>query len=287
MDGTPIIVKKKKSHDHGHHGGSWKVAYADFVTAMMAFFLVMWIMGLSDESKAQIAGYFNDPMGHTKSAPMSRNILKLPSMDSPRAGKEREGETVRRMQEREKLEELANKIQGTIADDPRLKGLSKHIEIMLTPEGLRLEFLEDKQAVFFESGSAVVRPAARRLIRKLGPLLVEARRPIAIEGHTDAQPFKGSGYDNWDLSVDRARAMAKELGAAGVAGKQFAHIQGFADTRLKYPKQPTHFANRRVSLLLPLEQAPEEPTIREQLRQDVDAQFHPPLGIVPETPVRR
>lgn len=252
-EGTPIIIKKKKGHgDHGHHGGSWKVAYADFVTAMMAFFMVMWIMGLSDETKAQVQGYFNDPMGFAKSQPLSKSIVNFKGMAPPMTDISKKKEvSTQKVQDQEELEETEATIMEAIKSDPELKGLFKNIETDVTEEGLRIEFVETAGAVFFESGGAIVRSEAQRAIHRIAPILAASKRPIIIEGHTDARPYQGSGYDNWDLSTDRAAALRRLLKANGVGVSQIMQVRGYADTKLRVVEDPYHFANRRVTILLP------------------------------------
>ncbi len=265
MEGTPIIIKKKKSHGHGHHGGSWKVAYADFVTAMMAFFMVMWILGLSDESKAQISGYFNDPLGYSKTAPMSRNIVKYPGAPITQSGTVKHQGVEIAKDNRRQVIMVMNKVTGALEEAAKkgekvgvgqgdLKKMLESVTVEMTPEGLRIEFREDNGAVFFESGSSTLKPEARALVAQIAPILADAARPMKIEGHTDAVPYHRNDYDNWDLSQDRANALRRQLMSGGVGGKQFLSVAGFADTRLREPDKPTSSVNRRVSILLPIPQ---------------------------------
>lgn len=262
MEGTPIIIKKKKAHGHAHHGGSWKVAYADFVTAMMAFFMVMWILGLSDESKAQISGYFNDPLGYSKTAPMSRNIVKFPG--APATGGTIK-QQVGKLQKQQKLsivyllkkikqaigEAAAKGIKGEDGKMFDVKELSKHLIIEQDKDGVRIEFREDKNAVFFKSGSSEIRPEARALVATLTPILNEAEQSLKIEGHTDSVPYSQTGYDNWDLSGDRANAMRRALMQGGLKKRLLLGVEGFADTKLRDPERPSSPVNRRVSILIP------------------------------------
>ncbi|MEQ1822390.1 MAG: flagellar motor protein MotB [Fimbriimonadaceae bacterium] len=265
-DGTPIIIKKKKAHGHAHHGGSWKVAYADFVTAMMAFFMVMWILGLSDEAKAEISGYFNDPFGYSKTAPLSRNIVKFPGapVTSGRVKKQRADIE---HNDKKAIIMIGDKIEkalgmGAKKDEkgqkvhpqPRsLSDLIEHIEIEVTPEGLRIELKEDKGSVFFETGSAALKPEAVQIIKTLAGVLGKVGRTMYIEGHTDARPYgSGASYDNWDLSQDRANTMRRALMGGGVKERYFLGVNGFASRRLKVPTDPLNPANRRVSILLPV-----------------------------------
>jgi chemotaxis protein MotB len=251
MSERPIVVVKKKVQAAAHHGGSWKVAYADFVTAMMAFFMVMWIMGMDAQTRSMIQGYFNDPMGFIKNPPKSKNAFSLPGSPATKPGKaSRHGDDILD-NEKEDMKEIERQIAKELASLPELKELGKSVEISLTDEGLRIELIETAGAVFFESGSAVVRPAARELVGRIGAILTKTRRKVIVEGHTDAEPFGSATYTNWDLSADRAKALRVVLTQAGVGLHQFQGVHGYADTQLKRPDDPTHFSNRRVTLLLP------------------------------------
>jgi len=263
MEGTPIIIKKKKAHGHAHHGGSWKVAYADFVTAMMAFFMVMWILGLSDESKSQISGYFNDPMGYSKTQPMTRNIVKFPGTPVSGGTVQQQKTSLARKQKLtivylyKKLHEeikmaLASGVKGEDGKLVDVKKLAENLDVSITKEGLRIEFKDGATPAFFESGSAEIRPEGRALILRLAKVLAASHRPMKVEGHTDAVPYARTGYDNWDLSGDRANSMRRVLMAGGVTSKDFLGVAGYADTRLKDPNNPTSISNRRVSVLLPI-----------------------------------
>lgn len=262
-EGTPIIIKKKKGHGgHGHHGGSWKVAYADFVTAMMAFFMVMWIMGLSDSTRATVAGYFNDPMGFMKAMPRSNNTLGIkqgpPSFRKAKAKRSQLEDKIAHA-DKTKLKKLKKNLQlllaesGVGAKSLDMKELSNQVEVKLTPEGLQIEFVDRVGAVFFESGSAVVRPEAKEIVMKVGKAIARSGHSIRIQGHTDAQPFGDGSYDNWDLSNDRANAMRHLLMKGGVTDEQLMRVENYADHDLKRKDQPFHFSNRRVTILLPYE----------------------------------
>lgn len=300
MEGTPIIIKKKKAHGHGHHGGSWKVAYADFVTAMMAFFMVMWILGLSDESKAQISGYFNDPLGYSKTAPMSRNIVRFPGTPITQSGTvKHQGVEIIQDNKRqvimvmgkvmEALETTAKKGDEAGIGKADLKAMLDSVSIEMTPEGLRIEFREDKGAVFFESGSSTLRKEARILVSQIAPILAEASRPMKIEGHTDAVPYARTDYDNWDLSQDRANSLRRQLMVGGVGQNQFLSVAGYADTQLRDPDKPSSSVNRRVSILLPVPQGATpgamteiaQPNIREKA---ID--LRPTIDITKDSPVQ-
>lgn len=286
-DGTPIIIKKKKSHAHGHHGGSWKVAYADFVTAMMAFFMVMWILGLSDESQSEISGYFNDPFGYAKTTPFVRNIVRFPGVpvtsggtikkqkadvakNSKRAVIKVQTEVERRIEKMLKQSDFSASSgigksfgeggempgingDGTLTAVGSLKELLTHIDVVVTDEGLRIEFLEDtSKNIFFNTGSATLKPEAIKIIRMVADVLKVTDRPLRIEGHTDARQYqKGATYNNWDLSSDRANSLRQALEKAGISSRRFEGVAGYADTKLKLRAYPLDGKNRRVAILLP------------------------------------
>ncbi|MBX3119744.1 MAG: OmpA family protein [Fimbriimonadaceae bacterium] len=259
----PIIIKKKKVVAGGHHGGSWKVAYADFVTAMMAFFMVMWIMGMDSETRSMIQGYFNDPLGFVKNPPKTQTAFSIPGSPKPKEGvagskgmspdtrSTSEKQSAEMQLQKENLESVKTKIEKALSADPELKGLLKYVSLTVTDEGLLVELTEAVGAVFFESGSYAIRPEAMKLISKVGPILSHSGYKIIVKGHTDAMPYAGSGYTNWDLSTDRAQAMRRALSQNGVAEDQFVSVTGLADKELKNTADPNHFSNRRVTLLLP------------------------------------
>jgi len=253
MDATPIIIKKKKAHGHAHHGGSWKVAYADFVTAMMAFFMVMWIMGLSDETRAQIQGYFNDPIGFAKNMPRNKPVISPKTVPLSKAGTGTTGAATPYQDEKKAMEDLKKQILEALKSAAGLDKILKHIKIEITPDGLRLEFIEDKND-FFESGSAVLKPGALQVIKIIAPKLIAANRRMVIEGHTDAVPFGSDPMGNFKLSGNRAQSLAGELCKDGVPKDRFKSITGLADTQLRDPQHPTSGTNRRVTVLLPFEE---------------------------------
>jgi chemotaxis protein MotB len=259
QEGAPIIIKKKKAHAHGHHGGAWKVAYADFVTAMMAFFMVMWIMGMSDQTRSMVQGYFNDPVGFMKNQPMSRTVIPLPGTPNTKIGGSGVSGSGQSEMERKEYEEalaIKKKIEEIVEQEEKTgygKTLMEGVELTITQDGLQIEFIEKSGEVFFELGSAVIRPAARRLIARVAPILAASGRPMILDGHTDARPFPSPSYDNWDLSGDRAAALRRALKAGGVPASQIIAVRANADRVLREKQDPFHFSNRRVSVLLPYE----------------------------------
>ncbi len=232
----PIIVIKKISGHGGHHGGAWKVAYADFVTAMMALFIVLWLMGSSTKVKKAVSGYFNDPKG--TGALLGTTLTGT-------------GETVIEKASDDQLEKLKKKLEEEIKARKELEKLSKQIEITITPEGLRIELIEGKDGTFYQSGSAKLSESGQELLALLGKELKTLPNPLLIEGHTDATPYASeSGYSNWDLSADRANSARRLLQQDGVRTDQVTQVRGYADQMLRVKNNPTDPSNRRVSILV-------------------------------------
>jgi chemotaxis protein MotB len=234
----PIIVIKKKGGHGGHHGGAWKVAYADFVTAMMALFIVLWLMNQSVQIKKAVAGYFNDPKGTasllgTTMAGNGANTTLDPS------------------QNMKKLEELKKKLEQEIKARKDLEKLSKQIEITITPEGLRIELIEDKNGTFYKSGSAQLSASGQELLALLASELKTLPNQLLIEGHTDAAAYSSNtGYGNWELSADRANAARRLLQQDGVRTDQVTQVRGYADQMLRVPGNPYDPSNRRITILV-------------------------------------
>ncbi|MBL8067157.1 MAG: flagellar motor protein MotB [Armatimonadetes bacterium] len=255
QEGTPIIVKKVKKGGHGHHGGAWKVAYADFVTAMMAFFMVMWILGMSQDQKEAIAAYFNDPTGFHKTVPTFKvGIGPVAQPRSLQNSKDSSGDDGL-MKEKAAMDNVQRDLEKAVSEDKDLKKLAQNgdLQVSQTNEGLVLELIENEAGgeVFFKIGSSSIRDQARLVFRKLAPVLAKTGRPMKIDGHTDARPYPGSGYDNFDLSSDRANEVRRLMMASGISPSQIIGAEGRADTDLRKPDDPYHFSNRRVTVLLP------------------------------------
>lgn len=207
----PIIVIKKKGGHGGHHGGAWKVAYADFVTAMMSLFIVLWLMNSSDKIKKAVAGYFNDPRG--TSTLMGTTLTGT-------------GETVTAAPS-DNLQKLKDKLEQEIKASKALEKLSKQIEITVTPEGLRIELIEDKNGTFYQSGSARLSDRGQELLALLAHELKTLPNNLLIEGHTDAAQYSNqTDYSNWELSADRANAARRLLQEDGVRSDQVTQIRG-------------------------------------------------------------
>jgi len=229
-----IIIKRKKAHDGGHHGGAWKVAYADFVTAMMSLFIVLWLLNSTPQMRKAIAGYFNDP----KSSGQQTGSAMLGSGESVTIDKAN-------------VEKLKQQIEKAIVKQKDLDKLSKQIEITITTEGLRIELIEDKGGTFFESGSAKLSANGERLLGMLAGQLQALPNHLLIEGHTDAQPYSNElGYTNWELSADRANAARRLLQQDGVGADQISQVRGYAAESLRVPANPMDPSNRRISLIV-------------------------------------
>lgn len=241
-----IIIKKKKGGHGGHHGGAWKVAYADFVTAMMAFFLVMWLVGQSQEVKNAVAGYFTDPgiFEYEKGRAPVAGGAGLFNESKPGAGGDVAAATAA-------LERAAERIKEQIKAIPGFRNLEDHIEVKVTAEGLRIELQEGGQDTFFDSGSARVKGQTEQVLRVIAKELAALPQAIAIEGHTDAAPFGSNrAYTNWELSADRANAARRIMEQAGLPASHVKAIRGFADSILRTPGAPFNPRNRRVSIVV-------------------------------------
>jgi chemotaxis protein MotB len=235
-----IVVKKKKGHG-GHHGGAWKVAYADFVTAMMALFIVLWIVGQSSSTKQAISMYFTDP-GVFESG-RGGGVLDGSSGSAP-------SPTSGAAIEMEKLKAEAKKIGDAIASTPEFDKFKDKIQITVAKEGLRIELVENSTGLFFDVGSAQIKPETVKLLKLVAQEVGRLNNNVMIEGYTDARPYVGKDYSNWELSSDRANTARRILEENGVRQDQVLQVRGFADRNLKHPDQPMDAANRRVSILV-------------------------------------
>jgi len=268
----PIIIKRIKKSGHVAHGGAWKIAYADFVTAMMAFFLLMWLLGsTTDGDKKGIADYFQSPlkiaMAGGSGSGDSNSVLKGggESLTST-VGQVKKGDVEAQRNtinlhklkaeqvraEVARLEDLKQQIQQKIASNDSLKNLSSQIRLDMTRDGLRIQIVDDQNRPMFDSGSAVIKPYMRDLLRAIGSVLMDVPNRLTLEGHTDAQPFPGGdrGYSNWELSADRANASRRELIAGGLSDDRVLRVQGLASSQPFDDKDPTAPTNRRISIIV-------------------------------------
>ncbi len=245
-----IIVKKKGGHG-GHHGGAWKVAYADFVTAMMAFFLVLWLVGQTDEVRQAVQGYFQDPTGFMQKG-KGDGILKGGASPISLIGKDKLQARLER--ERQMMLNVAKRIRQAIENIPELRGLKDFIEIEITPEGLRIQLIEggdEAKSNFFAIGSAELKPRTAMLLASIAKELGQLPNYIIIEGHTDSKPYSGKeDYTNWELSADRANSARKLMEEMGLHYGQVVEIRGLADRMPRLPDNPADPRNRRVAIIL-------------------------------------
>jgi chemotaxis protein MotB len=235
VEQTPeIIIIKRKALHGGHHGGAWKVAYADFVTAMMSLFIVLWMMNASKQVQEAVGGYFKDPRGTAKVVGTNKNGA---------------GDFVAlRKEDMEKLKQEL--LQAIHRLDPENK-LKDRIEITITQEGLRIELMESAKGTFFELGDTKPTPALKDILSVLSGELGKLPNKVSIEGHTDSKPYSGNrAYDNWDLSSERANEARRLMQSEGVRDDQVSQVRGFADQRLRLPQQPEDPSNRRVSVIV-------------------------------------
>ncbi len=228
----PIIIKKKITHA-GHHGGAWKVAYADFVTAMMALFIVLWLMNTSKQIQEAVGGYFKDPTGTSK-----------------RVGSDMVGSGENFTVNKDNMEELKEQLQKAIREVPNFDKLKNHIDMTVTNEGLRIELTESAAGTFFDSGSPKISRDGYEILQMLAEELGKLPNKIAIEGHTDSKPYaEGAAYTNWESS-DRANAARRLMQSSGIRLDQVTQVRGFADQRLRKKADPFDPSNRRISLIV-------------------------------------
>lgn len=298
----PIIVKRVKKGGHGAHGGAWKIAYADFVTAMMAFFLLMWLLGSTTEGdKKGIADYFASPMkvalaGGAGSGDAS-HVVKGGGEDLTRSGGQvkrgdvdAQKKTInlaalkaeQRRAETARLHEIKNTIEEKIQASERLKAMSSQLRLDMTRDGLRIQIVDEQNRPMFDSGSAVVKPYMRELLQAIGAILTEVPNLLTLEGHTDATPFQGGerGYSNWELSADRANASRRELMAGGLAENRVLRVQGLAFSQPFDRNDPASAANRRISIIVMNREA-EDRVFRTTIEPEDPG---PPTASSPATP---
>ena len=268
----PIIIKKIKKGGHGHHGGAWKIAYADFVTAMMAFFLLMWLLGsTTDGDKKGIADYFNTPLQVAMSGGSgsgdSSSVLRGGGEDLTRTvGQVKRGSddaqrktyTVKAMaadmqkvaDEEAKL--IKKRIEQSLERNPRLRDVKNQVKMDVTADGLRIQIVDDKNRPMFDSGSTVVKPYMRELLGEIAKVLNDVESKVTLSGHTDSSPFSGGdrGYSNWELSTDRANASRRELVAGGIAENKILRVVGLAAIVPYDAANPDAPVNRRISIVV-------------------------------------
>jgi chemotaxis protein MotB len=240
----PIIIIKKKGHHGGHHGGAWKVAYADFVTAMMALFIVLWLMTASQETQRAIAGYFRDAKGFGKQT------------GSAMGGT---GESLTITKSNMSL--LKSALEQAVKKNPEFSKLKDYVQMTITGEGLRIELLESDKGNFFENGEVAPTGIGRDLLVQLAQQLGNMPNFVLIEGHTDSKPYDSPKYSNWELSADRANAARKIMQDSGLRPDQVAEVRGYADQQLRLPDKPEDPSNRRITIIVQFEHGSEAPAV--------------------------
>ena len=242
----PVRIIKKKVRGHGgSHGGAWKVAYADFVTAMMALFIVLWIIGQSEAVKQAIAAYFKDPgIFSTSKSGILPGELKTRAAEPPPVPLDK------LTAELDKLKVEAGSIERAIAEIPDFSKFKDKVHVAVTAEGLRIDLVEESEGLFFDIGKATVKPETIKLLKLIAGHLGGLENGIVVEGYTDARPYASSGYSNWNLSTDRANSARMVLEENGLRPRQILQVRGFADRNLRTPDNPLDFSNRRVSILV-------------------------------------
>ena len=276
----PIIIKRIKKGGHAVHGGAWKIAYADFVTAMMAFFLLMWLLGSTSEGdKKGLSDYFNAPLKVAlqggSGAGASNSILSGGGKDLTRStGQTPSGEgedPIRRKmaaeimraevakQDAKKMEALSAKISAVISNSPKLAEFQSQIRLETTPDGLQIQIVDDQSRPMFDTGSALVKPYMRDILREIGTALNGVENKISLDGHTDRSPYGNGdrGYSNWELSADRANASRRELVASGMPDEKLARVTGLASSNLLDQQNPFAPINRRISIIVMTREAEE------------------------------
>jgi chemotaxis protein MotB len=316
----PIIIKRVKKGGHSAHGGAWKIAYADFVTAMMAFFLLMWLLGSTTEGdKKGISDYFQSPLkvaffGGSGAGDASSLVKGGGTSLSEAAGQTRKGspETAaeeekkararqkaqiraeQAVAEKSRLQALQQRMEEVLANSPKLAEYRDQIRLDMTRDGLRIQIVDDQARPMFDSGSALVKPYMRELLQAIGNVLGEVPNKLTLEGHTDSTPFGagGRGYSNWELSADRANASRRELLAGGMADDKILRVQGLAASNLFDPADPSSPGNRRISIIVMNREAedrvykPAESTEAEVDAQDASLKASagpPPVSSLPDS----
>jgi chemotaxis protein MotB len=230
----PIIIIKKKAAHGGHHGGAWKVAYADFVTAMMALFIVLWLLNSSKQVQVAVGGYFKDPSGTSKK--VGTNLV---------------GSGENFSLTKDNMPKLKEELQKSIRQMSNFDKFKNQIEMTITSEGLRIELLESASGTFFDSGRPQPNQQGKELLSMLAVELGSLPNRISLEGHTDSKPYAGSrNYSNWELSSDRANAARRLMQQAGLGQNQVSQVRGFADQSLRDKNNPLDPANRRITLIV-------------------------------------
>jgi chemotaxis protein MotB len=263
----PIIIVKKKGGHAGHHGGAWKVAYADFVTAMMALFIVLWLLNSSKQIQQAVGGYFKDPTGTSK-----------------KVGNGKDGAGENFVVTKGNMNQIKDELQKAMHKVTDFERLKKQIEMTVTPEGLRIELMESEKGTFFASGDAQPSEDGKPILLMLAQELGKLPNRISIEGHTDSKPFAGRGnYSNWELSADRANAARRLMQDNGLGPRQVTQVRGYADQRLRKPNDAEDPSNRRITVVVQYLDKP-EPDDKPDTKAAPAAGTPPKLELKPPPP---
>ncbi|WP_460417171.1 flagellar motor protein MotB [Pseudomonas sp. microsymbiont 2] len=297
----PIIVKRVKRFGDGHHGGAWKIAFADFATAMMAFFLVLWLLSTATpEQKIAIAGYFKDPIGFSESgtpyiidlggspelAPektINPEVKSEPTPDTSIQLDKDKVETMAEQVERERLELLLQELQNKVEENPQLQKFKDQILFEITQDGLRIQIMDAENRPMFDLGSARLQPYFEDILLAMADTIKAVPNKISISGHTDAKPYSGTGdFGNWELSANRANAARRALVAGGYPDEQVARVVGYASSSLFDRANPFNPVNRRIDIIVLTKKA--QRTIEGEQgtpEQAPPAESTPPAGAAP------
>lgn len=291
-EGNVIVVKRIKKADHGHHGGAWKIAYADFVTAMMAFFLLMWLLGsVSSGDLKGIEEYFKTPLKVAlqggPSVGGSQSVLKGGGQDlTKEAGQVRKSngkESIKKVDakaakdeleriEKLALEDLKQKIKQAIEASATMNQFKNQLLLDITAEGLRIQIVDDQNRPMFESSKAELQPYAKQILRELSQLMNGLPNKISLSGHTDASPYPSGekSYSNWELSSDRANAARRELVAGGIDEKKLLRVVGLSSAVLFDKNDPLNPINRRISIIV-MNKKTEQDVVNDDASVNVDS----------------
>ncbi|RMD00703.1 motility protein MotB [Aquitalea palustris] len=283
----PIIVKRIKKGGHGHHGGAWKIAYADFVTAMMAFFLLMWLLGSASQGTLNgIAEYFKTPLKVAMSggdgAGDATSVVKGGGNDlTKKAGQVNKStkEQERKVMEKQALDKLQQKIQSSVEQSQVLKDYKNQMKLEMTPEGLKIQIVDEQNRPMFDSGSSRMLPHTRELLQQLAQQLNQLPNRISISGHTDATPFGNgqAGYSNWELSADRANTARRELVAGGLQEDKVMRVVGVAAANPLIKSNVFSPENRRITIVV-LNQEAEQAILNDGVKPPLSQEPIGPIG---------
>jgi chemotaxis protein MotB len=244
--GPTVIIRRKLRREAAAHGGAWKIAYADFVTAMMAFFLLMWLLTSTNHGDLQgIADYFNRPLNALFTEGPGATATTSPQTDDTKTQQQRSDE-------RAQLDALKARLTTLIQNSPKLQAFKNQIKIDITSEGLRIQVIDDKNRPMFDKGDADLKDYTKAILAQIGPALNGVPNHVSIAGHTDALAYSGdaAGFSNWELSTERANAARRELIAGGMQSDKVLQVRGLADSIPLFPHDPDNPANRRISILV-------------------------------------